>query len=55
MPKEAHFGPFVKGWNEIWFGQVGPAMDPVWLGNSKPEPVLRDITAKVNQKYFGAK
>lgn len=53
MPKDAHFGPFVKGWNEIWYGQIGPAMDPVWLGNSKPEPVLRDVTAKINAKYFG--
>jgi ABC-type glycerol-3-phosphate transport system substrate-binding protein len=55
MPNDAHFGPFVKGWNEIWFGQVGPAMDSIWLGNNKPEQVLRDITARVNAKYFGVK
>jgi ABC-type glycerol-3-phosphate transport system substrate-binding protein len=57
MPKDARFGPFMKNWPEIWFGQVGPAMDPVWLGNNKPEPVLREITARINgnEKYFGKK
>jgi hypothetical protein len=44
----------MKNWNEIWFGQVGPAMDPVWLGNEKPENILRNITNKINTsgKYF---
>jgi len=54
MSKYARFGPFMKNWNEIWFGQVGPAMDPVWLGNEKPENILRNITNKINTsgKYF---
>ncbi len=52
MPKHARFGPFLKGWPEIWYGQVGPAVDPIWLGTKKPEQVLPELTRTVNKKYF---
>jgi multiple sugar transport system substrate-binding protein len=52
MAKNSHFGPFIKNWQEIWYGQVGPALDPVWLGTKRPEEVLPKLTADVNQKYF---
>ncbi len=52
MPPDAHFTPFVKAWNEIWYGQVGPALDPVWLGEKKPGDVLPALTAGINKKYF---
>lgn len=53
MPKYSHYAPFVKDWPEIWNGQVGPALDPVWLGEKKPEDVLPKINAEINRKYFG--
>ena len=53
MPQYSHYQPFVKGWAEIWYGQVGPAMDPVWLGNKKPEEVLPKLNADINKRYFG--
>ncbi len=52
MPANAHFGPFLKAWNEIWYGQVLPALDPVWEGEKKPEDVLPALTASINKKYF---
>jgi ABC-type glycerol-3-phosphate transport system substrate-binding protein len=55
MPKEAHFGPFVKNWNEVWYGQVAPAMDRVWNGDKTPEQVLPKLVKDLNQKYFGTK
>jgi ABC-type glycerol-3-phosphate transport system substrate-binding protein len=55
MPNEAHFGPFMKNWNEIWYGQVGPAMDRVWNGDKTPEQVLPKLVKDLNRKYFGVK
>jgi len=55
MPKYSHFAPFVKNWSEIWNGQVGPALDPAWIGKKKPEEVLPKLTADINKKYFGIK
>lgn len=55
MPKDSHFGPFVKNWAEIWNGQVGPALDPVWLGEKTPEQVLPKLVKELNKKYFGVK
>jgi len=53
MPQYSHYTPFVKGWSEIWYGQVGPGLDPIWLGNKKPEEVLPKLTADINKRYFG--
>jgi multiple sugar transport system substrate-binding protein len=53
MPKNAFFTPFVKNWSEVWNSQVSPALDPIWLGNKKPEDVLPKLTADINRKYFG--
>ena len=53
MPQEAHFGPFIRNWNEIWYGQVSPAMDSVWLGEKTPEQVLPKLVKELNKKYFG--
>ena len=53
MPKYSHYSPFVKSWPEIWNSQVGPALDPVWLGEKKPADVLPKINAEINRKYFG--
>ena len=55
MPKYSHFSPFVKNWSEIWNGQVGPALDPAWIGKKKPEEVLPKLTSEINKKYFGTK
>jgi hypothetical protein len=55
MPDSARFTPFVLNWGEIWDGQVGPALDPAWLGNKKPEEILPKLTADLNRKYFNQK
>ncbi|HVZ81481.1 MAG TPA: sugar ABC transporter substrate-binding protein [bacterium] len=55
MPKYSHYMPFVKGWAEIWYGQVGPALDPMWLGNKTPEEVIPRLNADLNKRYFGKK
>ncbi len=52
MPRHAHYSPFVRNWMEIWNGQVGPALDPVWLGEKTPEQVLPELTQDINKKYF---
>ena len=55
MTKYARFGPFMKNWNEIWYGQVGPALDPCWIGTKKPDEVLQKLVPELNQKYFPKK
>ena len=55
MTQDAHFGPFIRNWNEIWYGQVGPAMDQVWLGTKTPEQVLPKLVKELNRKYFAVK
>ena len=52
MPAYAHFGPFIKNWNEVWYSQVGPALDKCWLGEKKPSEVLPKLTADINKQYF---
>lgn len=53
MPKDAHFGPFVKNWNEVWYSEVGPALDKCWFGGEKkPSEILPKLTAEINRKYF---
>ncbi len=52
MPPYAHFAPFIKNWGEIWYGSVGPALDPCWLGEKKPSEVLPKLTADINKKFF---
>jgi hypothetical protein len=36
----------------MYYGQVYPALDPVWNGDKTPEQTLPDVTAAVNRKYF---
>ncbi len=55
MPQYSHYSPFIKNWEEIWFGQVGPAMDKCWLGQAKPADVLPKLNADINAKYFPGK
>lgn len=55
MPQYSHFSPFIKNWEEVWYGQVGPAMDKAWLGSAKPVDLLPKLTADINKKYFPAK
>jgi ABC-type glycerol-3-phosphate transport system substrate-binding protein len=52
MPSDARYLPFQPHWNEIQYGMIGPAMDRVWNGDEKPEPVLRELADKINRKYF---
>jgi multiple sugar transport system substrate-binding protein len=52
MPPYCHFTPFIKNWEEVWYGQVQPALDNCWLGNEKPSDVLPKLTADLNLKYF---
>jgi ABC-type glycerol-3-phosphate transport system substrate-binding protein len=55
MPAHAHYQPFMAQWPELFYGNFGPAMDPVWLGTRKPEEVLPRITAELNKKFFPKK
>ena len=55
MPKYSHYAPFVKNWSEIWNGQVGPALDPAWLGTETPAQILPKLNADINRRYFGVK
>ena len=52
MPQYAHYSPFMRGWSEIWNGNVGPALDPVWLGTKTPEEVLPALSNEINKKFF---
>jgi multiple sugar transport system substrate-binding protein len=55
MPKYAIYEPFMKGWGEILYGNVGPALDRAWLGDEKPRDVLPKLVPKLNKKFFGKK
>jgi len=55
MPRYSHYSPFIKNWEEIWYGQVGPALDQCWLGKSEPKDVLPKLNADLNKKYFPGK
>lgn len=55
MPKDSIYEPFIANWGEIFYGTLGPAMDPVWLGEKTPEQVLPEVTKRINQKFFKAK
>jgi multiple sugar transport system substrate-binding protein len=52
MPKDGHYTPLMANWNEIFYGNLGPAMDPVWLGTQTPSQVLPGITKRINEKFF---
>jgi multiple sugar transport system substrate-binding protein len=52
MPEFSRYEPFLKTWTEMYYGQVYPALDPVWNGDKTPEQTLPDVTAAVNRKYF---
>ena len=52
MTDHSHFSPFFANWGEIYYGVLGPALDPVWMGKTTPEKVLPGITKKINEKYF---
>jgi multiple sugar transport system substrate-binding protein len=52
MPKDGHYNPFVSNWNEILYGELGPALDPVWLGTKTPAQVMPQISKRINEKYF---
>ena len=55
MTEYSHFSPFFANWGEIYYGVLGPALDPVWMGKTTPEKVLPGITKKINDKFFKAK
>lgn len=55
MPKYSHYQPFMANWGEIQQGTLGPAMDPVWLGNKMPGEVLPGITKTINERFFNQK
>jgi ABC-type glycerol-3-phosphate transport system substrate-binding protein len=55
MPQYAHYEPFDPDWGEIYYGTINPALDPVWLGEKQPEPVLRDVAQRVNRKFYPKK
>lgn len=52
MPKYSHYQPFLGNWAEINFGQLGPALDPVWMGKKTPEDVLPGVVKAINEKFF---
>jgi multiple sugar transport system substrate-binding protein len=55
MPQYSHFAPFIRNWEEVWYGQVGPALDKCWLGKAQPKDVLPKMTDEINKKYFPSK
>ncbi len=55
MPEYSHYEPFIASWGEIYYGNLGPALDPVWIGDKTPEQVLPAVTKLINQKFFKAK
>ncbi|HEY5039699.1 MAG TPA: sugar ABC transporter substrate-binding protein [bacterium] len=52
MPQYSHYQPFVGNWNEILYGALTPALDPVWIGSKTPEEVLPEVTKRINEKFF---
>ena len=55
MPQYSHYQPFMKNWAEVAAGAIGPAMDPVWIGNKTPSEVLPGLTRTINEKFFNQK
>jgi len=55
MPESSHYGPFLKSWPEIWYGNVLPVMDQVWANKKKPEEVMPDLMKQLNKKFFPTK
>jgi len=55
MPQYTHYQPFTSSWQEILYGTMGPAMDPVWSGSKTPEEVLPELTDTINKKFFTQK
>lgn len=52
MPKYSHYQPFMSNWNEIFFGVLTPAFDPMWLGTKTPDQVIPAVVKSINEKYF---
>ena len=55
MPENAHYQPFLSNWEEIYYGTLTPALDPVWLGTQKMEVVLPKVCKTINDKFFSGK
>jgi multiple sugar transport system substrate-binding protein len=56
MPQYAHYEPVMNGWDEILYGNLGPAMDKAWMGGSKtPTEILPGLTKEINRKFFNQK
>jgi multiple sugar transport system substrate-binding protein len=55
MPKYSHYQPMLSNWNEIFFGELTPALDQCWLGTKTPDQVIPAITKSINEKYFSKK
>ncbi len=52
MPNYSHYQPFLGNWAEINYGQLGPALDPVWMGKKTPQEVLPAVVKAINEKFF---
>ncbi len=55
MPARSHYEPFLPNWNEIYYGTLGPALDPVWLGRKKPVDAIPAVNQRINEKFFFGK
>jgi hypothetical protein len=55
MPKYSHYQPFMSNWNEIFYGVLTPAFDPMWLGTKTPDQVIPAVVKSINEKYFSKK
>jgi multiple sugar transport system substrate-binding protein len=51
-PRYGHSNPFDPNQAE-WSALVDSALDRVWSGTEKAEPVLKRVTREVNEKFFG--
>jgi multiple sugar transport system substrate-binding protein len=52
MPANGHYTPMLANWNEIFYGNLGPALDPVWMGTKTPAQVIPEITKRINDTFF---
>jgi ABC-type glycerol-3-phosphate transport system substrate-binding protein len=53
MPENAHYGPFIKNWPEIWNSVAASRMDKMWLGGKTPDEVIPPMVKDINKKFFG--
>jgi multiple sugar transport system substrate-binding protein len=54
-PKFAVYGPDDPNWDEAMISIADPALNAVFRGEAQAAPVLKEITEKINAKYYPKK